>query len=76
MRSCGKRSFTLECKTVDRGLARRRGLKTGRPGFLLGRFFGLAEFFILWWRGIFSGVLGKKGVFAWCFCGEVVVSCW
>jgi hypothetical protein len=64
MRSCGKRSFTLECKAVDRGLARRRGLKTGRPGFLLGRFFGWRNFLFCGGGAVFSGGFGKNG----CFC--------
>jgi hypothetical protein len=25
--------------------------------------------------GVFKGGSGKSGVFAWCFCGEVVVNC-
>jgi hypothetical protein len=30
-------------------------------------------FGVLW--AVFEGGTGKVGVFAWCFCGEVVVDC-
>lgn len=71
MKLCGKRLFTRECKAADRGLARRNAdFKTGRFGFCRA-----AHFFWAWWRAFFRGVLGKKGVLLWCFCGEVVVDC-
>jgi hypothetical protein len=33
-------------------------------------------FFVGGGRAFLQGVCGKNGVSVWCFCGEVVVSCW
>jgi hypothetical protein len=41
------------------------------PPFLLLR----VHFFVLWWSGVFAGVLQKNSVLVWCFCGENVVDC-
>jgi hypothetical protein len=38
--------------------------------------FGRAAFFLVRGGGaFFRGSFAKNGVFAWCFCGEVVVNC-
>jgi hypothetical protein len=34
-----------------------------------------ASFFVLWWSGVFAGVLRRMRVLVWCFCGGVVVIC-
>ena len=55
---------------LDRGFARKTRIKTGGSAFAgpLFLFCGGGAFF--------QGDFGKNDVFVWCFCGEVVVSCW
>jgi len=78
MRSCGKRSFTPACKTPRPRIgAEERGLKTGRFGDCrAAHFFAFQDFLFCGGAAFFAGVLAKKDVLVWCFCGEVVVIAW
>ena len=74
MRWCGKRLFTLECKTVDRGLARRTRIKDRAVRlFCRAAFFWLGGIFYFVVEGRFFKGFWKKWVF---LRGVFVVKLW